>query len=183
MHSCIERAKNNKIVYTPEQMYAIILNAKKSGERYEVNEMTQAEFLDIKSLTSGKNWMRDSEGNKITWTKIKEVSAKGSEPGVFLFKYNFDNKYSTLLTHNKPKARGRKPANNTPGPITTVQELLPVYTKPQAISKALYEDLMSLCNCNAIPLAYQQFYRNLQFSQQQSDDYNNEHLEGSSDEN
>lgn len=80
MHSTVERELKYKVVYTPDQIYSTIMNAKVSGNKYKVTEMIQADFLDIKALISEKNWMKDENGNKVQWSKVLEVRASNSHP-------------------------------------------------------------------------------------------------------
>lgn len=58
MHSNIERELKHKVVYIPDQIYTIIMNAKVSGEKYNVKEIMQTEFYKIKELINNKNWIK-----------------------------------------------------------------------------------------------------------------------------
>lgn len=58
MHSTIERELKHKVMYTPEQMYTIIMNAKVTGEKYAVKEMSQNDFYDMKELITNRNWVK-----------------------------------------------------------------------------------------------------------------------------
>lgn len=60
MHSNIERELKHRVVYTPDQIYTIITNAKVSGEKYNIKEMMQTEFYNIKELINNKNWIKDA---------------------------------------------------------------------------------------------------------------------------
>lgn len=55
MHSNIERELKHRVVYTPDQMYTIIMNAKVNGKKIHVKEMTQIEFYNLKELIDNKN--------------------------------------------------------------------------------------------------------------------------------
>lgn len=166
MHSNIERELKHRVVYTPEQIYAIILNAKVNGEKYTVKEMTQNEFKDMKELIKNKNWAKDEEGHKVAWSKIMEVSVLHSQPTVLRFKYDFDADYSRLNVELLPRIAPRNKRgkhNNASTPLTELQ-LKPAYNKPLPISKALHDDLMSLCRAEAIPSYYHGFYNSLTFA-------------------
>ncbi|CAH0731006.1 unnamed protein product, partial [Brenthis ino] len=110
MHACVERAMKNKQIYTPDQLYGIVMNAKQTGEKYKVKEMRQDNFYDIKSLITGQNWLNNA---KATSSIADDVT------------------------------------------------LEPAYNGPVPVSKALHEDLSSLCRINAIPLHYHSFYNSL----------------------
>lgn len=158
MHACIEKNMKNKTVYTPDQLYEIIMNAKIQN-KFIINEMSQADFYNFKSqVTSNKNWLHDTNGNKVLFSKIKEVKACPEIPNKLFFKYDFENNdYLVLDTTNRTSSRTRK----TNVCSENSNELLRAYNNYLPISSALYKDLINLCNTNAIPLHYQGFYRNL----------------------
>lgn len=106
MHSVIERAMKNKVLYTPDQVYSVIMNAKITGDKYNLIEMEQTDFYNIKDLIAGKNWTTDTQSNKIAWTKIIEVHVSNSNPNIVQFKYNYDDQYFELNTEsliNRPR--------------------------------------------------------------------------------
>ncbi|PZC86881.1 hypothetical protein B5X24_HaOG201740 [Helicoverpa armigera] len=159
MHSLIERAMKNKVLYTPDQVYGVIMNAKITGEKYNLIEMGQSDFYNIKDLIIGKNWTTDTQGSKIAWTKIVEVKVSNSNPNIVQFKYNYDDQYFDLNTESCIN-RSRRGKQNRSGNIE-VTSLKPAYSEPIAVSKALLEDLHSLCRTEAIPAHYHSFYNSL----------------------
>ncbi|KAJ8721002.1 hypothetical protein PYW08_006467 [Mythimna loreyi] len=86
----------NKSIYTPDQIYNIILNSKVSGEKYTMKELEQTDILDIKKLVNPLNWRRDIDGNTIRWSDVMEVHVSSSEKDKVFFKYDFDEAYSEL---------------------------------------------------------------------------------------
>lgn len=55
----------------PEEIYAVVRNAKVQGQKYNVKEMSQDDFFDFKKLvTSTANWEKDVSGKRVNWTKI-----------------------------------------------------------------------------------------------------------------
>lgn len=94
-------------------------------------------------------------------SKIKEVNASTSQTDSLQFKYDFDDDYFVLNTQmNTRSSRGRKSTTNASTSIDS-SELQQAYNELLAIPKPLYTDLMSLCNTEAIPRYYQEFYRSL----------------------
>lgn len=134
------------------------MNAKISGNKYILKEMQQSEILNIKELVEPKRWVQDKTGERVRWSDVMEVSVSYTKPNCFLFKYDFDQDY-IKLDYNVTWQRRQKPVSK---PIESIQ-LKPAYNEPLPITKALYDDLLSLCNSQAIPLHYQQFYRNLSY--------------------
>lgn len=161
MHSCVERAMKNKVLYTPDQVYSVILNAKVKGEKYNLKEMEQSVFFDLKCLISGKNWLKDTQGRKISWSKIMEIKVSHLRPHVLQFKYDFGEDYFDLDTDQgigRPKRR--RPPKNPVEPVVN-EGLKQVYHQPIPIPKPLYEDLQGLCASEAIPKHYHDFYKSL----------------------
>lgn len=162
MHSCIERAKNKQIIYTPDQMYAIILNCRVEGKKYELKEMQQSDFYNIKALIENKNWLRDCHGNKVMWSKIREVNTLSSDPDTLHYKYEYENEYLSLKTLSMKPARGRKPKKAKDcEPNIPDEDLQQAYNRPFALPKPLYNDLISLCATEGIPKNYHGFYKSL----------------------
>lgn len=117
-------------------------------------------------MIKNKNWVKDEEGQKISWSKIMEVSILHSQPTILRFKYDFDADYSQLNVepHQKitqrSKRNSRQIANNT-SVSSTEPQLKVAYDKPLPLSKVLHADLMSLCRTEAIPAYYHGFYDSL----------------------
>lgn len=157
MHACIEKNLKNKIVYTPDQLYEIIMNAK-VHKKFVMTEMSQNVFYDFKSLAIlNKNWLKDTRGEKIYFLKLKEVKITAETPDKLFYKYDFEQPdYFVLDTKNYSSSRTRKNKTTRSDP-----ELKTAYDQLLPVSSALYKDLKSLCDSNAIPLHYQGFYRNL----------------------
>lgn len=160
MHSCIERAKRNQIIYTPDQMYAIIMNAKVNGQKFELIEMKQSQFFDLKELMPKKYWLKTETGAKISWSKIHEISILREQPDILQFKYNYDEELQRLNTASMSRSsRGR---GKSSAPTTLDDTLKTAYSSKIKLPKPLYDDLSSLCRTEAIPTHYQPFYRDMQ---------------------
>lgn len=159
--SLIERAKKNHTIYTPDQMYGIIMNAKINGEKFHLKEMEQNNFFDLKELMNKRHWLgADQNNEKVSWTKIHEIKITQAHPDVIYLKYNFDDEYISLNTASTTRSsRGR--SKKTPVTDVSADELKNLYKEPIALPKPLYDDLMSLCKTEAIPKHYHTFYNNL----------------------
>lgn len=169
MHACIEKNLKNKVLYTPDQIYSNILNAKITGEKYRVKEVEQSEVYDLKPLVEDKYWRCDKDGNVIRWADIMEVSVVHSQVNKLFFKYNFEDTYTELelnYTATSARRRGRKGTKpqDAAACMNNVQ-LQRAYHQRLPISKALHNDLMSLCKSGAIPQSYHYFYQSLSCSE------------------
>lgn len=175
MHARIEKNLKNKVLYTPDQIYSIILNSKITGEKYRVKELEQSEVFDLKPLVEDKYWRCDKDGNVIRWADVMEVSVVDSQANKLFFKYNFEDTYAELDINNtnstSVRRRGRKrTTTQDPGVYLDNVQLQPAYNQPIPISKALYTDLLSLCKTGAIPRSYHSFYQSLFCSEATNED-------------
>lgn len=156
MHACVEKNLKNKIVYTPDQLYEIIMNAK-VNKKFVTTEMSQNSFYDFKLMAnSSKNWLTNSRGEKVYYSKMKEVRTTPEASGKLLYKYDLEQNDYFVLDTTYCSSKTRKSKLNRTG-----SELKAAYDCLLPVSNALFKDLNSLCDLNAIPLHYQNFYRNL----------------------
>lgn len=156
MHSCIERAKKNHTLYTPDQVYSIIMNSKVNGNKFKLSEMEQHEFYNLREIMNKRYWLRaDHTKEKVMWTKIHEIKVNYTEPDVLYFKYAYDDEFQCISTSAK-SIRGRSKRTMNDDDV-----LKTIYTEPIPLTKPLYDDLMSLCRTEAIPKHYHTFYNSL----------------------
>ncbi|CAH0720974.1 unnamed protein product, partial [Brenthis ino] len=151
-------------LYTDWFKEQTVMNAKQTGEKYKVKEMRQDNFYDIKSLITGQNWLNDAKGNKIYWSKIKEIKVAHTHPQSVYFKYDYDDDYIEMNIRSTTTKNTRKRKSASTAATSSIADdvtLQPAYNGPVPISKALHEDLSSLCRINAIPLHYHSFYKSL----------------------
>ncbi|KAL4711594.1 hypothetical protein ACJJTC_003611 [Scirpophaga incertulas] len=92
---------------------------------------------------------------------ILEVSY--TTPLVLHFKYNFDDEYTLMNTTANQRVLARSKRNVRQASISSPAEqpLKLAYTQPLPVSKALHNDLISLCKSGAIPPFYHGFYDSL----------------------
>lgn len=164
VHALIERTAKNKVIYVPDEWYTLVRWAKQNSPPYRVVEVNQDLVLDFKAWLHTKNWIKDTNSDKISWNKIKEVKVKGNNPDVIEFKYDFfEENYKKLNCGNNSKlTRGRKKKE---------QELIleKLYKNPIPITDVKYKDLISLCDTLIIPNKYHDFYKNLKHSTESQD--------------
>lgn len=180
MHACIEKNLKNKVLYTPDQIYNIILNSKITGEKYRIKELEQSEVYDLKPLVEDKYWRCDKDGNVIRWADVMEVSVVDSQANKLFFKYNFEDTYSELDLNNTPstsaRRRGRKRASTQEAAVLDNVQLQRAYHQRIPISQALHTDLLSLCRSGAIPQSYHSFYQSLSCSEVGNENISEEEL-------
>lgn len=130
MHSSIEYAKKNVPVYTMHDWLNICRLARsqrnnKNCSAYAVHELLHTDFVDLKSLAaiSIKNRNIDTQGNRVSWLKIKVMRFEKNKPGIVQFKYNFsDDVYRSIQV-----GKGR--------PSKVPENLKILYEKPIPISQ------------------------------------------------
>lgn len=136
VHALIERTAKNKQIYIPDEWYTLVRWAKQKSPPYTVVEVDQDLILDFKAWLHTKNWTRDTNSEKMSWNKIREVKVQGNSPDIIEFKYEFYEKNYRKLncTNNLKLTRGRKKKE---------QELIleKAYNHPIPITEVKYKDL------------------------------------------
>ncbi|XP_073952058.1 uncharacterized protein [Choristoneura fumiferana] len=162
VHALIERTAKGKIIYTPDQWYALVRWAKTNNEPYNVIEVSQDMLYNLKELLQNRNFKKNTLNQDVKWNNIKEICVKKSEPNVILYKYDLESDYLTLNTLVSTR-RNRKTvvANSN-------SELKVLYSDSLPISDAKYKDLMSLCQAGHIRKQYHGFFKNLKTSQNEN---------------
>lgn len=156
VHALIERSAKGKIIYTPDQWYALVRWAKTNNEPYNVIEVSQDMIYDLKELLQNRNFKKNTLNQDVKWNNIKEICVKISEPDIILYKYDLDSEYCRLNTLVQTR-RNKK---------TTCNDILkPLYLDSLPIPEAKYKDLLSLCDAGHIPRQYHAFFKNLKRSQ------------------
>jgi len=114
--------------------------------------METVDFKDYKTAakTLVRNRNKDEDGNNISWLCIKWFRYDPNENGAFLFKYDYDDEFRRMPAANVGRRRKRSG-------LLRETALKQLYKEHQPISKAKYDDLMSLCSSMAIPREYHPF--------------------------
>ncbi|KAH9631378.1 hypothetical protein HF086_012166 [Spodoptera exigua] len=160
VHALIERESKGKMIYTPDQWFALVRWCKTNGTPYNVVEMTQDDFFDFKGSLDDRKWKKDIRNENVKWNSIKEISVCKEEPNSLNFKYNLTDNASCLNTKIETRSRGRR--RNV--------ELKKSYTQQLPLPEAKYKDLIYLCNTAAIPKEYHRYFQSLKYSSTQSED-------------
>lgn len=111
MHSTIESAKKNVLMYTIHDWLNIYRLARsnrynKKCSNYTVQELKYTDFLDLKSLEKLiiKNRSTDTQGITVNWLKIKVLKYEKTEPGVIQFKYNYsDEQFKSIRVSGRSR--------------------------------------------------------------------------------
>ncbi|XP_030842966.1 uncharacterized protein LOC105442032 isoform X2 [Strongylocentrotus purpuratus] len=148
MHSAIETVKKKVPVYHPDQ-WATIASLARRNKPYHVTQLHHHEFVDLKRLASEllQNTVKDISGDRVYWTRIKHLKFEKQNPHVMQFRYSFEEEMREIRVSSSRKMSNLR-----------LEVLHHDLLKISAVKKA---DLVSLCDQNVIPLAYQAFYRAL----------------------
>ncbi|CAH0690024.1 unnamed protein product [Spodoptera exigua] len=155
VHALIERTAKGKIIYTPDQWYALVCWAKTNNEPYNVIEVSQDMLYDLKELLQNRNFKKNTSNHDVKWNNIKEVCVKRSEPDIILYKYDLEGDYfklNTLVQTRRNKKTVVDYCNDA---------LKPLYSDTLPIPEAKYKDLIQLCEAGHIPRQYHAFFKNL----------------------
>ncbi|KAL4716699.1 hypothetical protein ACJJTC_004818 [Scirpophaga incertulas] len=158
IHSLIEKeiTKNLKSgpIYSPHQYVAIIKNAKKSGKKFSVHELTFESFLDLKKLQEdwGFNFNKTKDGGTVLWNDFKVIRVNKDTAFTFFVKTSYkDSNYQEVSVRNKRKK------------MLPLCEIIPtnVYLNKQELSENKKKDLKELLSKKLIPNFYSDFYNSV----------------------
>lgn len=133
---------------------AIIKNAKKSGKKFSVHELTFDSFLDLKKLQEdwGLNFNKSKDGGTVSWNDLKVIRVSKDTPFSFFVKTSYkDSEYQEVSIRNKRKK------------MLPLCEIVPsnVYTQKQELSENKKKDLRELLTKKLIPNFYSDFYNSI----------------------
>lgn len=165
VHALIERRGKNHDIFTPKSWYDIIRAAKRSEKTpYIVKEVTQDMVFNLKKIVFAPNWISNTEGAKVPWSKVKVIHTSHAKPGKLFYKLEFDSDYLEVdVMKNRP---------NLDFDLKTVKLDL-AYKSQFKLSAAKYKDVMTLCKDLAIPKDYHEYYENLQVQTKEDDELEN----------
>lgn len=153
-HSVIERAVKNVDIYCPMDYYALVKKAR-TKQPYVVHQVETESILNFKEMVGPRcflrNKNRDDSGRVVNWLKIKWLRYRKSHPGTIQFRYDYDSDFCTIVVNKA--VRGH--------PNTISDSVGKLYSAQPGITQAKYKDLLSLCDCKAIPADYHGFYSSL----------------------
>ena len=154
VHATIERKARNIEIYSPQQWFAVVRSARSSKKPYIVCEMTSGDFINFKEMSSKvRNLNMNDSGNKISWSKVRQVVSKADDPSALYIKTSYNGQPQRLdLIRRKRTSGGADDAANV--------KLLHRMSKP-GISELKKHDLMTLCSSGQIPVGYREFYEAL----------------------
>lgn len=185
MHSAIEKEKRHSAVYSMIDWKSIMTRArskrhKKSAPAYNVQELLYSDVLDVRSINEAfiKNTIKDENGNRVMWLKIKCLRFVRQRPGIIEFRYSHAGPYLELdvlkseerqvRTRTKIK-QGQDVVNDRDYQVTrhAIIRKLKEFPVPKAylnaipISEAKKKDLISVCKKGIIPHELHHWYNSL----------------------
>ncbi|KAH9635797.1 hypothetical protein HF086_002357 [Spodoptera exigua] len=119
--------------------------------------MKTSDIYDFKSLLANKNWSKNSENEKIQWTRLREVTVHALHYDRIEYKYNFEDEPKTIKI--------LRSGNRNTERLSREFEIKQAYDGDLPISRNKYKDLINLCQTNIIPEKYHNFYQKLKFDQ------------------
>lgn len=150
VHSVIERAREHKIINTPEE-WKLLIRWAKSENPYKVRDLKREQVYDFKELLKKRNWAKNTQNEKIMWTKIREFIIEESQPNKLHYKYSLEDDSMTLIIRKQTRNIITETLKNT-------------YSGPIDITNDKYKDIISLCETGIIPEKYHPYFRALPHS-------------------
>ena len=146
-------------VYTPSDWADVIRNSRRVNP-FEVTQMSQQDFLDLKALSRCiVNRKVDERGAKVQWLKMRWIRVEKSKPLKFQYRFSH-NELEVWKTVDLRRRRGR------PCDICKFQ-LTRLYGGPRQVSSPKLSDIRDLMDY--IPPVYQKFYEELNSKESDQD--------------
>jgi len=148
-HSVIEREIKKALlsgpIFVPSQYAQLMRSAKKRGKKYDVIELSHAEFLNVKILTE-----RTSNKRIFKIAEIAQFKVTKDKPQTVFFKTSFgeDNWEEATL----------QPRRGSASDPSGLQKL---FKTRQQIDSRKKESFLKLIEKNIIPKVYEPFYKAL----------------------
>ncbi|CAH2000479.1 unnamed protein product [Acanthoscelides obtectus] len=162
VHSVIEkhvkRALKSGPIYTPDQYVSLVQTAKKTGLPYKVQEMSYADFVDLKKLSeqTSFNFKKDSSGEVVKLANAAIIRIEKENLDKFLYKTSYSEPEYRVVEIKQRTTRTNQTFDNV--------KLEPAYRDILPISKKKYDGLMFLLRMNTIKKCYSPFYNSLKVS-------------------
>ncbi|KAK3916516.1 Endo-alpha-N-acetylgalactosaminidase [Frankliniella fusca] len=144
MHARIELEAQMKEIFTPDEWIKLIKEAKQDGKPYIINRLENENVSDLHYLVDRQNWEKNTNKEKVQWSKVREVVTDWKSPSTVFYRYNFTDQLKTVKVTMKD---GIDLDLNTFVPPCAYQSKIPL---PERKKK----DLRSLCQKKAIPTKY-----------------------------
>ena len=155
IHATTERASCRIELYIPEQWFAAVRGSRTSKKRYRVKEMLSEDFFDFKTMSSSaKNMSTDDNGEKIMWSKTRQLVVSIEDPSAMLI----STAYGGILKRLDLHRRSRRSSD-----AAAILESIPLAKglRKHGIVPAKKKDLLSLCDTRQIPQSYRGYFDSL----------------------
>ena len=107
VHATIEKKVRNIDIYSPDQWYTAVRTARISKNPYLVHEMTSLDFIDFKQMAGNvRNLNVDDSGEKISWSKVREVTAIHDDPSALHIKTSYEGQPRRLDMNRRKRLSG-----------------------------------------------------------------------------
>lgn len=158
MHSAIENESKRRDIFGISGWKSIMKNARSmrgktiKKDPYRVKEMRYNDFYDLQTLSDEliKNRLKDEQGDKVSWLKIKSLRFEKDSPNIISYRYDHHSAYTKIHV----AARRGRTANAVQGLRKLYEGLIP-------ISKEKQKDLWKLCSLGVIPEEFHGWYDKL----------------------
>ena len=157
MHSTIKRASKYSEIHVPFDWDNVCRSARHNPSPYLVQRLSYADFLNWKKYSTERGWTnfkKNSDGEQVSWRKIRIIKCEKAKPETFQYKYSFSDEERFKEVTTVPRKSKR---------IQSQFEIVPtqLYKTVTPISNAKKRDLLSMCSMGIIRTEYHDFYNKL----------------------
>ncbi|KAK3922225.1 Lysosomal acid lipase/cholesteryl ester hydrolase [Frankliniella fusca] len=96
MHARIELEAQMKEILTPDEWIKLIKEAKQDGKPYIINRLENENVSDLHYLVDRQNWEKNTNKEKVQWSKVREVVTDWKSPSTVFYRYNFTDQLKTV---------------------------------------------------------------------------------------
>ncbi|KAE8740383.1 hypothetical protein FOCC_FOCC014121 [Frankliniella occidentalis] len=96
MHARIENESNRREIFTPEEWITLIEEAKQDGKKYIINKLLNENVSDLHFLVDRHNWEYNTNLEKVSWSKVREVAVDWKSPNTVFYRYDFREPLKTV---------------------------------------------------------------------------------------
>ncbi|KAJ8688004.1 hypothetical protein QAD02_023799 [Eretmocerus hayati] len=150
VHAMIEKNSRHRDVWTHDDWVQVILTAR-TTKPYRVIDVQHSMVFDFKDFAGRFNWKKNSRGEQVRVSNIKEVCISHDLEGYILYKTSFSEPYDRIDIFE-----GKEKFDVTSFPLKKLYDGL------QKIKGRKLKSMLALCNRNLIPKQHHYYYRHLE---------------------
>lgn len=157
----VKRSLKSGPLFVPDQFVTMIRTAKKTGNPYQVRELTHEDFVDVKQLAKdygNPSFNVNTEGEKVCISDMQVIKVVKNEPFKLFYKTSYSDEIFKIIDIKRNSLRNVKKNLQQ---LNVVPTLNKAYKNKLGINENKAKDLKFLLEKGYIPKYYSTFYNSL----------------------